>query len=227
LLRRPSPLVLLHGRDIHDGNDFAKMLDHTGTVIDPEVYGNLSFWQEARIPRGLSLTWIRINPDVYTFLMDPQTNAPAAYINAMPVGETAYAKIRGGTLVDNAITADDIVPYDGSSTIKIYMMSIAVAERYRRWGDGVFQISYMQLLTGFFDKLIWYAKRHRVRVTHLLASAWTPEGRRICQSFGMAEVGKDRYGDTIFELDLETLGRTAKGPPSLKNLLKAYVQLES
>jgi hypothetical protein len=37
LLRPPSPLALLHGREIQDGEQFSKTLNHTGTVIDTVV----------------------------------------------------------------------------------------------------------------------------------------------------------------------------------------------
>jgi hypothetical protein len=227
LLRRPSPLILLHGRDIHDLSRFSRILDYCGNVIDTEVYGKLSFYPEAAIPRGLSLNWIRINPDIYTFLMDSQSDAPAAYINAMPIDDGAYAEIRSGKRDDNTVTAEDVVPYVMSNTVKVYLMSIAVAEKHRRWGEGFLQTSYVQLLTGFIDKLIWYAKRHHVRVTHILASAWTPEGRRICQSFAMTQVGMHRFGDAIFELDLEALrrGPATKVPSAFRSLLKVYSQM--
>jgi hypothetical protein len=86
------------------------------------------------IPLDLSLEWIRVNPDIYTFLIDPENDTAAAYINAMPGDEIAYAKLRSGEKFENAVSAKDVVPYVGSSTVKIYLMSIAVAETYRRWG---------------------------------------------------------------------------------------------
>lgn len=70
----------------------------------------------------------------------------------------------------------------------------------------------------------YYANECGIRVTHFLAVAWTVEGRRMCQSFGMAEIGKDKFGDPVFELDLEALQH--KPPPTmmpaLKRLLKLY-----
>jgi hypothetical protein len=109
------------------------------------------------------------------------------------------------------------------------MMSIAIDGRYRRWGDGIFQQAYVQLITGFLGKLAYYANHHGVYVTHFLATAWTPAGHRICESFGMAEIGKDKFGDSIFELDLGSWrrGPKAKLMPELKKLLKIYDKMQS
>lgn len=228
LLRSPSPLTLLHGRDIQDGAKFLKILDHTGTIIDGEAFGTLPHYEEAEIPRGLSTTWIKVNPDIYTFLIDRQTAKPAGYINAMPVDDALYAQIRSGRVLDNAIPASSIVPFLGTEPVKVYLMSIAIDEEYRRWGDGVLQQAYVQLLTGFLDKLIYYAKNYGIRATHLLATAWTPEGRRMCQFFTMTEVGKDEFGDSIFELDLRVLQSTQlpRLCPPLRRLLKVYEQAQ-
>lgn len=133
-------------------------------------------------------------------------------------------------MADNEISADSILPFVGSlKRIKVYMMSIAVAEKYRRWGEGISQQAYLLLLTGFLDKLTHYGKQYGTRVTHFIATAWTPEGRRICELFGMSEVGKDQFGDAIFELDLTNL-RGAPGMrlmPALRHLLKVYDQVPS
>jgi hypothetical protein len=217
--------LLLHGRDIENGEKFSKTLDYTGTIIDKEAFGKLQHYPEVEIPRGLSLTWITVNPDIYTFLIDRESLTPAGYMNAMPVEDTLYSGIRSGQITDKDVKADAILPYIGpKKSIKVYMMSIAIAERYRRWGEGIFQQGYIQLLTGFLDKLTYYANRHGVRVTNFLATAWTPEGRRICQSFGMTEIGQDRFGDTILELDVGSYlrERRANLMPALRRLIDLY-----
>jgi hypothetical protein len=229
LRRPPSPLALLHGHEIHDLDRFSGFLDHTGTVIDKEAYGDLAHYPEVEIPRGLSLEWIKVNADIYTFLIDRETGVPAGYINAMPVDDAAYTDIRSGKRADNAITANDVLPYLGPRTVKIYLMSIAIAEEHRRWGEGMLQTASVQLLTGFLDKLIQYARYQRVRATHFIATAWTPEGRRMCQHFGMHEIGKDKFGDGIFEVDLDALG-SSPAPNvmyALRRLLEAYRKMDA
>jgi hypothetical protein len=224
LSRPPSPLVLLNGRDIHDGAQFDATLHHTGTIIDEEAYGELPNYDEVEIPRGLSLDWIRINPDIYTFLLDRRNREPAGYFNTMPVSDVMYQRLRRGEITDKDVSANDIVPFIAGRTVRIYLMSIAIAEKYRRWGDGLMQLSYVQLLTGFIDKLRYHAKCHYIRATHFIAIAWTVEGRRMCEFFGMSEVGKDRFGDPIYELDIDALlkadRRSVAGP--MRELVDMY-----
>lgn len=224
LSQPPSPLVLLNGRDIHDGKRFASTLHHTGTVIDEEAYGKLQNYDEVEIPRGLSLEWIRINPDIYTFLLDRSNREPAGYLNAMPVNEQTYSLIRQGAVTDKQISADDIVPFVAERKVRIYLMSIAIAGKYRRWGDGLMQLSYVQLLTGFIDKLRYYGRTRRIRATHFIATAWTIEGRRMCEFFGMTEVGKDRFGDPIYEVDIDALRAANRReiPRPLRELVELY-----
>ncbi len=222
----PSPLALLHGRDIHDRVQFSTMLDHAADVIDAQAFGAIPHYGEIELPRGLSLSWIKINPDIYTFLIDRETRKLAGYINAMPVDNSLYAKIRAG-MADNTVPASGIVPYLGSGTVKIYFMSIAIDEEYRRWGEGIWQQAYVRLLNGFLDKLVYYAVNHGVRATHFVATTWTDEGRRICEFFAMKEAGKDRFGHSVFEIDVEALQAAPprKLVPALKRLLNVYRQL--
>jgi pimeloyl-ACP methyl ester carboxylesterase len=229
LRRRPSPLVLRHGHEVTEKEEISKYLNHTGTIIDMEAYGKLHDYAAVQLPPGLSLEWVRRNGDLYTFLLDRQSGELAGYINAMPVKETCYAEIRKGKLKDNAITERDIVPYDnGEERIKVFLQSIAIAERYRNWGEGINQFAYFLLRTGFVNKLIRYAKKNKVKVTHFLATAWTEEGLKMCESLGMREIGKDQFGYSIFELDFEALKYTeVKKSFPLRRLLEVYEKLES
>jgi hypothetical protein len=198
----------LHGRDIHAGERFSKTLDYVRTIIDEEVFHNDPCFPDARVPPGLSLTWIKANPDIYTFLIDRENGNPAGYINAMPVRDETYNDLRTGKRIDNEVSENDILPYIGSKkNIKVYLMSIAISEKYRRWGDGIFQQAYFHLQAGFLEKLMHYGRNHGVRVTHFLATAWTDEGRNICESLGMRDVGnKDRFNrHSVFELELGAL----------------------
>lgn len=219
--------MLVHGGTIQDGEEFRRILDHTGPVIDTEVYGSLDHYNEVEIPRGLALGWIRINPDIYTFLIDRQSRKPAGYFNAMPVEELTYSKIRNGEVFDNGISASGVVPFVGNQVIKVYLMSIAIFEEYRHWGEGLFQQAYVQLLTGLLDKLFYYAKNQSIRVSHFLATAWTPEGHKMCEHLGMTKVGCDAFGDPIYEIELASLIPEDKPKilPALRRLVAVYREM--
>jgi hypothetical protein len=226
--RRPSPLALLHGRDIQDGREFSDTLDYTGGVIDKEVFGRLKNYDTVEIPRGLSLEWIKINPDIYTFLIDRVSRKPAGYINAMPVDDSLYAGIRNGRVADNEVPASGIVAYGRDQEVKVYLMSIAVSEQYRQWGQGLWNQGYVQLVSGFLDKLIHYAKHRSIRVTNLLATAWTDQGLKMCKSLGMEHVGSDKFGDAVYEVEFAGVPADQKGIlPALRRLLRVYRDLDT
>jgi hypothetical protein len=220
----PSPLTLVHGREIDEEKRFLGILAHTGDVIDEEAFAILPHYKAAEIPEGLAEKWIAINPDIYTFLIDSRNQVPVGYINAMPVEDGIYAKIRGGELLDNAVPAQGIRPFQSNTAVKVYLMSMAISKSERHWGQGVLQSAYLQLLKGFLDKLIWYSKNERIRVTHFVAAAWTEDGRRMCEQFAMHPVGSDKFGDTIYELELASidLSSNIKMLPALRRLLKTY-----
>ena len=107
------------------------------------------------------------------------------------------------------------------------MMSIVIAKTYRRLGDGALLQSYYKLMTGFIYKLVHYANNRGVRVTHFLATTWTPSGRTICELFGMKEIGKGKSGGEMWELDAESC---RCNPPlrltaGLRQLLQVYDQI--
>jgi hypothetical protein len=229
LQRPPSSLVICHGRDIQDLDAYAEILIDVDAVMDQPAYGHIPSYHKVEIPRGLPLEWIAVNADIYTFLIDRFSERATAYMNAIPVSAAAYAAIRSGEKDDNDVSAGDVTPYVGRETVRIYLMSVAVADEYRRLGEGMLQTAYIRLLRGLIDKLIWYAEKHGVRATHVLATAWTPEGRRICEYFAMTEVAKDKYGDAIFELDVERLRLAGRrdAPRRLLRLFAIYDRLSS
>lgn len=225
LFHPPSPLALLHGRDIQDRAEFSQILTRTGESIDAAVYHQLDHYAEVEITLDLAMDWIRINPDIYTFLIDRSTRRPAGYINAMPVEDNLYAAIRSGGIPDNGVRASGILPFAEDQSFKIFLMSIAISEESRRWGEGLFQQGYVQLFKGLLYKLTWYARNRSIRVTKVLATAWTDEGHRLCRLFSMNQVSEDKFGNTIYELDLADPQLNSNRMPALKRLLAVYNSL--
>lgn len=222
LSHQPSPLSIVHGRHIQDNDIFSNTLNFTGTRIDPEAYGSISHYSTTQIPRGLSKRWIRINPDIYTFLFDRSKNEPAGYINAMPIDEETYKKIRNGTILDRDILPKNIMPFSQNESIKIYIMSIAIGENYRSIGDGLFHRSFVRLVSGFIEKIYYYTRQHQVKVTHFIAVAWTDDGIKMCGQLGMEKVGEDQFGDGVYEIEISKYRENHRTtPPLLRKLLKS------
>jgi hypothetical protein len=225
LTREPSNLKVKHGREIENTTEFTKITNVTGPVIDTACFGGLSHYDDVKIPRGLSLEWIKINPDIYTFLMD-RRNHPKGYINAMPVTEELFSRIIAGNTNDNEIRADGIEPFTQDAVLRIYLMSIAIAPDLHKTGAGLFHPAFELLLNGFVDKLIYYAHTQRVRVSELVAVGWTPQGKKLCQMFGMREVAKDKFGNPVFWINLsKSLTEKRRLYPALRRLVHIYRQM--
>ena len=224
LRRYPSPLAVLHGRTLQRSGDFSAIFNDTN-AIDVEAFGKK--YEAAYVTDELALGWIKVNPDIYTFLIDRESGRAAGYINAIPVDDTLYDGIRDGRITDDEVSASGVVAYARDQEIKVYHMSIAVSEQHRQWGQGLWNQGYVQLVGGFLDKLIDYAKHRSIRATHLLATAWTEQGLQMCKSLGMTKVGEDRFGDDIYEVVLANIPSDKKGlQPALRRLLDVYRNME-
>jgi len=228
LTKPPSGLVVKNGRDFDDLKRLNATLDDTHE-IDLKHYKNLPHYSEVDIPRGLSMTWIDINPDIYTFIFDRKDKEVKGYINAMPVEDNLFNKIKqSGDVKDNEITAAELVPFHTDQRLKMYLMSIAIDPDARKASQGLFQEPFEKLLWGFFDKLIWYAIDCRIRVTELVAVGWTEQGKQLCKWFHMTEVAKDPFSNPVYWMSLEpkTLLKEKRLFAGMERLLKTYAEFD-
>ena len=228
LTKPPSGLVVKNGRDFDDLDELNNTLDNTHE-IDLKYYEDLPHYSEVDIPRGLSMKWIDVNPDIYTFIFDRKDNAVKGYINAMPIEENLFEKIKkSGDAKDNDIKASQIIAFRADQRLKMYLMSIAIHPDARNASQGLFQEAFEKLLWGFFDKLIWYAIDCRIRVTELLAVGWTDQGKSLCEWFRMKKVAVDPFGNPVYWMSLnpKTLLNGKRLFPGLERLLKTYADLD-
>lgn len=201
LRKEPSPFQIRHGRNMsEDLAQFVATLNATAE-IDDLCFGSLPGYASSQIPRGLSTVWIEVNPDIYTFLYDRRRGGVCGYINAMPVTDQCFDKIKKGQVRDNQISSSDVRPFLSSERMKIYMMSVAIDPAVRRANQGLVQESLERLINGFLNKLCYYAINHQIRVTDLISVGWTDSGKKLCEMFGMEPQGKDMDGNPIYLLD--------------------------
>jgi hypothetical protein len=220
-LRTPrNPLAIRHGRDVESEDEFIRIFVDTDK-LDKTAFGK-RYTDDAYVTDEIALGWIRVNPDIYTFLIDRGSGRTVGYLNAPPLTSSMYSKLRRGQADDNEITGRDIVEYDHDQQLKIYLMSIVIDASCRHIGHALWQQAYVQLIGGFLDMLADLARHKSIFVTHLLATAWTDEGERICKSLGMTPVGKDRFGDQIYEVNLSNIARGKRLMPALTRLLAVY-----
>ncbi|HEV2159800.1 hypothetical protein [Bradyrhizobium sp.] len=224
LKRQPSPLQIRHGRNMHGDLDrFVDTLNATAK-IDDTCFAGLPGYEASQIPRGLSTTWIEINPDIYTFLFDRDSDKVCGYVNAMPLTDECFEKVKKGEIKDSDITSDDILPFLNNQTVKLYLMSIAIAPLVRRANQGLLQEPVERLAGGFLAKLFFYAASQKIRVTEIVSVGWTKPGEKLCQAFGMQPIGKDRDKHPIYWMDFgEGPVQTARKIfPSVERLSETY-----
>jgi pimeloyl-ACP methyl ester carboxylesterase len=224
LVREPSPLQIQHGRNM--GPDISKFVAILNAVaaIDDTCFSHLPNYTKLQIPRGLSTTWIEINPDIYTFLLDRDRNRVCGYINAVPVQDKCFERIKAGKLKDNELRADDIKPFLQNQTLKLYLMSIAIDPVIRNASQGLYQEPFERLMSGLINKLYHYAVNCGIRVTELVAVGWTGAGTKLCMELGMQIVGEDSDGHPIYWVDLTSNEQRSveRILPGVQRLLDAY-----
>jgi GNAT superfamily N-acetyltransferase len=220
----PVPYSVRQGKQFETESDFRDVLDYLGSVLDEQFYGQLEGYSETKVTLTQSVDWGSVNPDIYTFLMDRRIGQPAGYITAMPVEDSLYETLKTGKLTDDLVRAEDVAPYVDGKPVKIYLMSIGVERTSRRWGDGLYDVTYVKLVAALIEQLVGYAKFRNIVVTHILAVAWTSAGRQMCQDFGMSKIGEHKFGHGIYELDVRLRMRDPafKPAPILRRLFDAY-----
>jgi pimeloyl-ACP methyl ester carboxylesterase len=201
----PSCFYVRHGHDFVDFMEFKNTLDITGTVIDSDCFGAHPNYKDVELSENLVLDWIKINPDIYTFLFDHKDESVKGYINAMPIDEGAFQKLKMGVMSDNEVIPENIIPFVGDQDLSIYLMSIAILPSARLVSQGILHSALEKLTNGFVNKMINYYKTHNIRIKRILAVGWTSEGRKLCQLLGMHRVGTDKFDNPIYFLEFNDL----------------------
>lgn len=190
--------------------------------IDTAVYAKEKGYREVRLPAGLSTTWLRANPDIYSILID-QKRRVHGYLNAMPVTTSAFEDLMMGLRSDHEVTESDIVTYGPGTSVDLYFMSVAIHPDSRRLGNGPEQSGYYRLLYCLTQHLERLARERRVFIRRIGAVGWSPEGVRLCGLLGMSKYRRDRFGHPTFVLDLSN--SVDAEHPTLRHLLRTYTLL--
>lgn len=163
------------------------------------------------------LNWWNKNPDIYVMIEDCSTNKIVGYINAMPLSNEYYHRIRSGETIDTELPFEEIETYDFPDTYKLYFSSIAIQPEYHNTSAfkalfDAFMIHMLQL----YDREIYFSS--------ILADAVSVSGEKLCNYLGLNHIIDSNHGSKIYE--------GALMPPSIrpttilcKRLISAYSQL--
>jgi pimeloyl-ACP methyl ester carboxylesterase len=224
LLKPPPEFKLIEGKNISGISTFAKYFDQT-KAIDDKCYGQDPHWADYAIPDNLAEEWIRINPDIYSFLS--RTNGSddiLGYINAMPLKRDVFDNLLLGKVHDNEIRPSDILSYEeGNKNVDLYIMSIAISPQFQDTHLGLRDMGFDKLFNSLITKLIDYYKKNNVKVRRIAAIGWTPKGEKLCKLFGMTDTGhkEEETKKPIFLLTVDS--RVEKNAhKSIRRLWETY-----
>lgn len=163
------------------------------------------------------LNWWKKNPDIYVMIEDCSTKRVVGYINAMPLSNEYYLKIRSGETIDIDLPCEEIENYDFPDTYKMYFASIAIHPDYHN--TSAFKV----LLDGFMFHMLQLYNRE-IYFSSILADAVSAIGQKMCRYMGLTHILDTNHGSKIYEGSLipPTIRPTTS---SCKRLMAAYSTL--
>ena len=185
---------------------------HQAAGIDNCVYSS-----EFQGVYDTCINWWRRNPDIYVMIEDCSTKRIVGYINAMPLSNGYYHRIRSGETIDIDVPCEEIETYDCPDTYKLYFSSIAIHPDYHNTS------AFKALLDGFIIHLLRLYERE-IYFSTVLADAVSITGEKLCHSMGLKPVLNSNHRSKIFE---GTLMPPTIRPTTIlcKRLIAAYSQL--
>ena len=155
------------------------------------------------------IKWWKKNPAIYVMIEDCSTNKIVGYINAMPLRNEYYHRIRSGETIDTDIPDGEIETYDFSS--------IAIHPDYHNTS------AFKALFDGFIIHILQLYERE-IYFSSIVADAVSASGEKLCNYIGLKHILDSNHGSKIYE--------GALMPPSIrpttilcKRLISAYKQL--
>lgn len=163
------------------------------------------------------LKWWNKNPAIYVMIEDCLTKKIVGYINAMPLTNEYYHRIRSGETIDTYIPEEEIETYDFPDTYKLYFSSIAIHPDYHNTS------AFKALLDGFIIHILQLYERE-IYFSSIVADAVSVSGEKLCNYIGLKHILDSNHGSKIYE--------GALMPPMIrpttilcKRLITAYQQL--
>lgn len=111
--------------------------------------------------------WLKRNKDIYTVLL--LDGHVIAYINFMPITDTAYETIKQGKLKDYELDKNDIIEFSSNKSLKCLFTSIVAHPDYQTEAPLVL------LWRGFLNKL----KNLNVTISSVIADCVSEKGEKL------------------------------------------------
>jgi hypothetical protein len=194
------------------GRNVSPEMIYQAVGIDGCVYSN-----EYQGVYETCINWWKKNPAIYVMIEDNQTKKIVGYINAMPLNNDYYQKIRSGETIDTDIPSEEIETYDFPDTYQLYFSSIAIHPDYHNTN------AFKALFDGFIIHILELYDRE-IYFSSIVADAVSAIGEKLCKYIGLTHITNSNHGSKIYEGTLI--------PPSIlpktnlcKRLITVYQQI--
>jgi len=132
------------------------------------------------------------NPSSWTLLVSRPRDI-VGYWMFVALSPVEFERARAGSLLDSEISVAKVQPLDVPGVYNLYFVLLGVLPGFP--GGGA------RLIDAFFTRLEEMASRG-VFFREVIANAYTAEGKRICEGFGMERVGPHQDFGTVYSLKL-------------------------
>jgi hypothetical protein len=116
------------------------------------------------------------------------------YLHFVALNDEEFSRAKAGEFYDNRLTLETIEPLDVPGAYNLYFVLIGVLPEHRYGGP--------RLIEAFFDQLEAFASRG-IFFREMCANAYTWNGKRLCEGFGMRAAGPHKDFGTVYTLSLK------------------------
>lgn len=160
--------------------------------------------EESRVtPLEDRLKWMQKNPDIFCVLKKDEEVIGFTYILPLKKGSDKLEKLlRSNFAGEVDISLDDIEAFDPGKRIDLYVVAIGMKPSVKYPKKRVYA---SRLISHLMDNIINMGKTG-VIIETITAIGFSPEGRRLLQSFGFSEIPPPAPGKRAFRIKIEESG---------------------
>jgi hypothetical protein len=128
--------------------------------------------------RALSQQWHAKNPSIYTLLVNDEH--VVGYCNSMPLNKECFDAVMSGNLRDGEIPVSSVCSFREPHDLYLYICGIAIMPSHQNSPSAL-----LTLLRGIRRKFKYF-KQLGTRICEVGAIAWSDDGTRLANIFGLA-----------------------------------------
>lgn len=139
-------------------------------------------------------SWYDKNPRIYTAIT--HNSKVIGYINFMPITEECYNNFKTGKLLEQGITADDILIMEPNNSYYCLFSSVVVDKAYQNTE------AFTYLISSFYKNMLRFTTENNIKITSIIADCVNNKIEQFVLNSGFKKVLKNKnykiYEGNIF-----------------------------